>query len=253
MDMFMDKLAQRLTAQEIIKANTVAETEELNSLRSQVADYNDCLAKLQKLIDEGAAKLSCTQTVTVDGSEINRLVEESIGKIKALQQDTAGMDEIKAALTEQLEKLFAQQQSAMAEQAKVLEEQKASVEQVRSALAEQKTSVEQLQATLVEQLKSMEQSLAKTVESRPEVKLEERFDSVDENVHKECVKVYRNVQAVVVEESEKQKEALESTKERVGVLGGKLKLMVGLAAGTLAVSVIGLALQIIGMLNIKLF
>lgn len=253
MDMFMDKLAQRLTAQEIIKANTVAETEELNNLRSQVADYNDCLEKLQKLIDEGAAKLSGTQTVTVDGSEINRLVEESIGKIKALQQDSAGMDEIKAVLMGQLEKLFAQQQSAMTEQAKVLEEQKASVEQLRSALAEQKASVEQLQATLVEQLKSMEQSLSKTVESRPEAKLEERFDSVDENVHKECVKVYRNVQAVVVEESEKQKEAMESTKERVSALGGKLKLMVGLAAGTLAVSVIGLALQIISMLNIKLF
>ena len=30
MDMFMDKLAQKLNAQEIIKANTAADTEELN-------------------------------------------------------------------------------------------------------------------------------------------------------------------------------------------------------------------------------
>ena len=36
MDMFMDKLAQKLTAQEIIKANTAAETEELNRLRDQI-------------------------------------------------------------------------------------------------------------------------------------------------------------------------------------------------------------------------
>ena len=53
MDMFMDKLAQKLTAQEMIKANTAADTEELNRLKSRVAAYNECLEKLQKLIDEG--------------------------------------------------------------------------------------------------------------------------------------------------------------------------------------------------------
>ena len=43
MDMFMDKLAQKLTAQEIIKANTAADTEELNKLKGQVKDYSACL------------------------------------------------------------------------------------------------------------------------------------------------------------------------------------------------------------------
>ena len=46
MDMFMDKLAQKLTAQEIIKANTAADVEELNKLKNQIAEYNECLAKL---------------------------------------------------------------------------------------------------------------------------------------------------------------------------------------------------------------
>ena len=48
MDMFMDKLAQKLTAQEIIKANTAADIEELNKLKNQIAEYNECLARLQK-------------------------------------------------------------------------------------------------------------------------------------------------------------------------------------------------------------
>lgn len=38
--------------------------------------------------------------------------------------------------------------------------------------------------------------------------LDEKLDGSDENVHKECVKVYRNVQAAVVEENEKQTEAI---------------------------------------------
>ncbi len=38
MDTFMDKLAQRLTAQEMIRANTAAEVEELNGLRNQVRE-----------------------------------------------------------------------------------------------------------------------------------------------------------------------------------------------------------------------
>ena len=34
--------------------------------------------------------------------------------------------------------------------------------------------------------------------------VDEKLSTTEENVHKECVKVYRNVQAVVVEENEKQ-------------------------------------------------
>ena len=73
MDMFMDKLAQKLTAQEIIKANTAADVEELNKLKNQIAEYNECLAKLQKLIDYGAGKLAGIQ---IEESELAHLVVE---------------------------------------------------------------------------------------------------------------------------------------------------------------------------------
>ena len=42
MDTFMDNLAQRLSAQEMISANTAAEAEELNQLKVQVKDYDEC-------------------------------------------------------------------------------------------------------------------------------------------------------------------------------------------------------------------
>ena len=72
MDMFKDKLAHKMTAQEMIKANTEADTRELNKLRTQAAGYEECLTKLQKLIDVGTVKLAGAH---VNGEEINRLVE----------------------------------------------------------------------------------------------------------------------------------------------------------------------------------
>ncbi len=111
MDTFMDKLAQRLTAQEMIRANTAAEVEELNGLRNQVREYNDCLeqmkqannelrVQLQKLVEDGVAKL---EDAKVDGSSIDRLVEESIAKIQEVQQNTEELQELKQSLLEKFE------------------------------------------------------------------------------------------------------------------------------------------------------
>ena len=53
MDMFMDKLAQKLNAQEMIKANLAADAEEMNQLKSKVKEYSDCLEQVQKLAEAG--------------------------------------------------------------------------------------------------------------------------------------------------------------------------------------------------------
>ena len=99
MDMFMDKLAQKLTAQEIIKANTAADVEELNKLKNQIAEYNECLVKLQKLIDDGAARFSGIRT---GEEETARALEEGNGRTEALRKDV-----------ESLQKLLEQQQERL--------------------------------------------------------------------------------------------------------------------------------------------
>lgn len=179
MDMFMDKLAQRLNAQEIIKANTAADTEEMNQMKTQLAAYNDCLKKLRVLIDEGTEKLENTQ---VNGEEINRLVAESIEKIQSIQQNTTELDDLKMRLEGQLENL--------------------------------NTGVS------------------------------EKMSASDENVHKECVKVYRNVQAVVVEESGKQKEAIAETQKATEKLKGKLNAILGISVVALILSLAGVTIQV---------
>ena len=52
MDTFMDKLAQKLNAQEMIRANSAADAEEMDQLKSQLREYDECLAQLQQVNKE---------------------------------------------------------------------------------------------------------------------------------------------------------------------------------------------------------
>ena len=115
MDTFMDKLAQKFTAQEMIKANSAAEAAELQRVRDQVKKYNDCLQEMKQVNDDTQATLA----------QINETL-------------AAGMEQFKNA----------------------------------------------------------------------EIPLEGMSNDIMDFVHKENVKVYRNVQAVVVEELKKQNEEL---------------------------------------------
>ena len=49
MDTFMDKLAQKLNAQEMIKANSAADAEEMDQLKNQLREYDECLAQMQQV------------------------------------------------------------------------------------------------------------------------------------------------------------------------------------------------------------
>lgn len=181
MDTFMDKLAQKLNAQEMIRANTAADAEEMSKLKNQIKEYNECLEKLQKLLADGEQKLNGAQ---VNGEELNRLVQESIAKIQAMQQNTDSIDEMKKALEAQ-------------------------------------------QATL-----------------------DAKLNDCNENVHKECVKVYRNVQAVVVEENSKQSENIAGSFE---TLKDKMNVVLGVSVMTMVVSLCNILIEILRLLNVKLF
>ena len=49
MDNFMDKLAQKFNAQELIKANSQAEAQEMKKLELQVAEYERILQEIRRL------------------------------------------------------------------------------------------------------------------------------------------------------------------------------------------------------------
>ncbi len=90
MDTFMDKLAQKLTAQEMIKANTAADAEEMKRLKSQIKEYRDILDQMQKLVTDGARKL---ENVKSDGESANSMIKACVFKIEDLQSELQGLEE----------------------------------------------------------------------------------------------------------------------------------------------------------------
>ena len=227
MDMFMDKLAQKLNAQEIIKANTAADTEELNRLKNQVAQYNECLDKLRKLIDESTEEMKGASQESAAG--IGRLLEESLAKIREIRQEsTDAVDDKVNGLADSVNTHF---DSLNAQ----LDAVNLNLDNVTNAVSE------------------IRDQMASAQENKKDDGLEERFASVEENVHKECVKVYRNVQAVVVEESGKQAKALEEITAKVNSFNGKLGAVLGISIAALVFALAGTVLQVLNALGINLF
>lgn len=227
MDMFMDKLAQKLNAQEIIKANTAADTEELNRLKNQVAQYNECLDKLRKLIDESTEEMKGASQESAAG--IGRLLEESLAKIREIRQEsTDAADDKVNGLADSVNTHFDSLNGQ-------LDAVNLNLDNVTNAVSE------------------IRDQMASAQENKKDDGLEERFASVEENVHKECVKVYRNVQAVVVEESGKQAKALEEITAKVNSFNGKLGAVLGISIAALVFALAGTALQVLNALGINLF
>lgn len=132
MDTFMDKLAQKMNAQEIIKANMAAETARMEQLQGQVEAYEALLKDMRRV-----------NTKTVENTEhMKEVLQESLSKIAEIQ-----------------------------------------------SVSNNNTDIEQKLAELKQQM-------------------EEAFHRSDDFIHKENVKVYRNVQAAMVEELSKQMESL---------------------------------------------
>ncbi len=256
MDIFMDKLAQKINAQEIIKANTTAEIQELNALRSRVAEYNECLEKLQKLIDENAAGIKGVSGEAA--AEMKRLVDESIVRIKAIQQDASGLEKLGEQLggvSGQVNKL-GEQLGGVGGQVEKLGGQLGGVggqvEKLSGQLGSVRTQLGETKGEIADRLERLSLRLEEKSEEDIGAGLEEKFSAAEENVHKECVKVYRNVQAVVMEESGKQSEALAETSGKVNAMKGRLGLVLGISVVALVFSLAGAVLQLLDLLGIGL-
>lgn len=180
MDNFMDKLAQKLTSSEIIKANSAADAAELERLQKQLDQYDACLQEMRKLSLRNAENTD----------KIGELLDESVQKIQSFQ---AG-DKDFARLEEQMQMQLQEQGTMLtALEERIKTNFRRSEEELASLKEEMRTAMEGMKPSAEEIVPSMEEMLEKS----------------NDFVHKENVKVYRNVQAVVVEETKKQTEALE--------------------------------------------
>ena len=158
MDNFMDKLAQKFSAQELIKANSQAEAEEMKRLQIQVAEYEKILQEMRKLNYKN----------TELSEKLDRMIGDNAGKIQGMKEDE--------------QKLITALRDLTDEQTRNREAELAKKESERVA-KEQEDEIKG--ASDLEAISSL---------------LEKKFERSEDFVHKENVKVYRNVQAVVVDE-----------------------------------------------------
>lgn len=301
MDTFMDKLAQKFTAQEMIKANAIAETEEMNRLKIQVQEYTDCLNRMQQICDEmertaEAARNKVEQArfstdelkeqllaIRLDmqaRQEAEEEPEQETGGYSAeirfaeqiddlITSQAAQMEQLKGLQMDQIELMRGLQQSQL-DNIRELQQnqldglkgiQDAQFEVVRNSLEDQldsmrsmvKAQVGGLKSGQDSQLDSMRRALDEqkgALETRlgeMNTNLETHLNDANEFVHKECVKVYRNVQAVVGEENSKQSDSLEYM---VRPIGEKMKKVFGVSVAAVVISLVGVALQVLNLLHI---
>lgn len=154
----MDKLAQKINAQEMIKANSQAEAEEMQRLQLQVSEYEKILQEMRKL----------NYRNTELSEKLDLMIGDNAGKIQNMKEEEQRLIAALRDLTD---------------------------EQTRNREAElERRAEERLERDRAEEARKQTDISAITD------LLENKFQKSDDFVHKENVKVYRNVQAVVVEE-----------------------------------------------------
>ena len=164
MDNFIDRLAQKFTAGEVIRANAAAEERELRRLREQVAEYERCLQEMRKVQMTNTQTARNLHDLMVESTEgIRKLTQEGAAKIADIQLETEA-------------------QKA---------EAKKSVETAAYTMEKMEEKVVKMQETVTELTEALEKN---------QKEIAEWFKQADDFLHKENVKVYRNVQAVVVDE-----------------------------------------------------
>ncbi len=170
MDTFIDKLAQKKNAQEMIRANSAAEAAKMEQMRKQLAAYDEVMQEIRRVNIKTAENVDNVRTVLAQCMEKLESIETEGGQAQELEKQLAGI---------------------------------------------------------------------KTL-------LEERISQSEEFMHKENVKVYRNVQAAFSEELDKYSQEKKGTGLSVGL---SIAILVGVIVD-IAVNLFALIMQ---LTNGKLF
>ena len=172
MDNFMDKISQKLNSQEIIRANAAADAAALENLekqltlfKDQMLRYDDCLQEMRKL---------------------------NLKNIESAQ----GVQELTAKANEKLDKTLETVESVSV--SKIKETSERSIAGINPALSEGLAKIAEIQEN-PEKIEKLTRDLADI-----QTKVAELFQNLEEYLHTDNVKVYRNVQASMIEELDKQ-------------------------------------------------
>ncbi len=215
MDNFMDKVAQKLGAQEMIRANAAAEAAELENLekqltvfKEQMEKYDDCLQEMRKL---NLKNIESAQGVQSLAEKAGEKLDQTVGEVEA-----ASVSRIK-------------------------ETSDISIAGINQTLSESLAKI----AEIKESSDNLEQITEKM--SGLQEKQQELFQNLEDFLHTDNVKVYRNVQAAMIEELEKQTAELKEGQEKAA---SSSKVLLPFMIVTMIVSVANLVIMIARALNL---
>lgn len=256
MDTFIDKLAQRLTAQEMIKANSAADAEELHKVQGQVKQYEAYLDEMKNISAATAEAVSRLEQAGEASSEMtDRLEHASVASaavierleraIESALQAISGMEHMQEASTELVDKLEHASVASAAASESIDQVVNAGIEKLQHAEVNT-DSINQLVQTSIDKINGMQQN-TDNFQTLLRDSANSQNETIGDVVHKESVKVYRNVQAVVEEEVAKQIEGQEKINKSNS---GKLRAVLGISIVALLVSVGSLIFQILTYLHV---
>lgn len=272
MDNFMDKLAKRFNAGELIQANGEAEARENQRLRQQMDEYDRVIQEIRRL-----------NLKTIEVSEqVSQMAACSIEQIESYQV-SASDDDMKADYTEEFDGVSRKVEESAQQTRKQLEDVsyrfEASLSQAESSIVQLESGINQLgaalsrvelgndtnQKTVETAIRNLEMALTEKAgdeqeqESVKQIKemivsvrlyLDEVQKHVEDYTHKESVKVYRNVQATVNEQLSHKVRDLNDHMDQIEKEVQKNKSMKGLVILAVLFSAASLVIQILQMIGI---
>jgi vacuolar-type H+-ATPase subunit I/STV1 len=177
MDHFIDKITHKFSGQDVIKANAEAEAHEMRKLKTQAEQTQKTLAQYDLYMQE-MRKLNLRNTESAQA--VKALIDDA-GKVLETIKNTFDSAEKDAATGEMITEITGK----IAELEKIVTDQGTVLSDIHNAT------------------KNNQEAMSSYQNIHDELQ-----NDLEEAVHKENVKVYRNVQAVIMEEVGKQNETL---------------------------------------------
>lgn len=243
MDNFMDKLAKRFNAGEIIKANAQAEARDLKKMQERTAEYERMMQEMRRLNLKNVEVTEQVQQLIQCGIEqiegygsgeellLNKMSENG-------EAVNTGLNEVKESMYGRLDELeqslsgaAGQNNETFLTALKELENKLAATDNMEGLLARMETVISSDRYTMEAKLdemsglvRNMEENVSRMEGSLQQIReilvavrigVEEGQKRLEDHVHKENVRVYRNVQAAVSEEATKKARDLGERIDRI--------------------------------------
>lgn len=199
MDGFIDKFAQRKNAQEMIRANAMAEAKEKEKMASRLSEYEQAIQEMRQ----------CNLKTIENAEKVKELLEAGLNKIEEVQKKDVGTDLRPEELIGEIKSISEELNNRVTEFLRMQNDQGVVILEKQQ---EQTAELLDKQNSLFDKQNAQMQELMETQKGV----LGELLHNTEDFTHKESVKVYRNVQAVIEEALPKQTQEITETIKNEG-------------------------------------